>query len=213
MTPPVCEAGLYKGLEELHALLDSFYNDVQNNRVEKFEKNSENSIIQIIFDQAKQLNLIEENIEPKGISTSALFDEIGRLRTRLVEYQQTLIPNGLHIVGGMKGESEIFDILSAFSKNWIESNITLRDINLSEKTLNFIHSNRVTLVSHILRNDTLKSILGWIKDEKFVKIQVEETERFYNNQLSLLAELLVRTKDLIAEDSELLVSARLCRIY
>ena len=43
-----------------------------------------------------------------------------------------LIPNGLHIVGGMKIESEIFDILSAFSKNWIESNITLRDMSLVE---------------------------------------------------------------------------------
>ena len=204
MTPPVCEAGLYKGLEELHALLDSFYNDVQNNRVEKFEENSQNALIQMIFDKARQLDLVEENIDPTVMSTSALFDEMGRLRSRLVECQQTLIPNGLHIVGGMKGESEIFDILSAFSKNWIESNITLRDMNLSEEILNFIQGNRVSMVSNILRNDTLKNILDWIKDEKFEKIQVEETEKVtIISQLSLLAELLVRTKDLIAEDSEL----------
>ena len=54
MTPPVCEAGLYKGLEELHALLDSFYNDVQNNRVRKFEENSQNALIQMIL--TKQSN-------------------------------------------------------------------------------------------------------------------------------------------------------------
>ena len=94
----------------------------------------------MIFDKAKQLDLFEENIDPTVMSTSALFDEMGRLRSRLVECQQTLIPNGLHIVGGMKGESEIFDILSAFSKNWIESNITLRDMNLSEEILNFIQA-------------------------------------------------------------------------
>ena len=133
MTPPVCEAGLYKGLEELNALLDSFYNDVQNNRVEEFEENSQNALIQMIFDKAKQLDLVGENIDPTVMSTSALFDEMGRLRSRLVEYQQTLIPNGLHIVGGMKSESEIFDVLSAFSKNWIESNMTLRDMNLSDE--------------------------------------------------------------------------------
>ena len=55
-----------------------------------------------------------------------------------------------------------------------------------------------------MKNDTLNNILGWIKDEKFEKIQVEETEKVtIINQLSLLAELLVRTKGLIAEDSEL----------
>ena len=55
-----------------------------------------------------------------------------------------------------------------------------------------------------MRNDTLKNILDWIRDEKFEKIQVEETEKVaIISQLSLLAELLVRTKDLIAEDSEL----------
>ena len=104
----------------------------------------------------------------------------------------------------MKSEGEIFDVLSAFSKNWIESNMTLRDMNLSEEVLNFIHDNRISLVSNILRNDTLKNILDWIKDEKFEKIQFEEMEKFtIISQLSLLAELLVRTKDLIAKDSEL----------
>ncbi|GIR49439.1 MAG: hypothetical protein CM15mP58_15360 [Burkholderiaceae bacterium] len=38
MTPPVCEAGLYKGLEELHALLDSFIMMYQNNRGENLRK-------------------------------------------------------------------------------------------------------------------------------------------------------------------------------
>ncbi|GIR49440.1 MAG: hypothetical protein CM15mP58_15370 [Burkholderiaceae bacterium] len=51
----------------------------------------------MIFDKAKQLDLVEENIDPSYVN-SALFDEMGRLRSRLVECQQTLIPNGLHIV-------------------------------------------------------------------------------------------------------------------
>ena len=42
MTQPICEAGLYKGLEELKSLLDSFLNGVQFD-TEKNETNKSHS--------------------------------------------------------------------------------------------------------------------------------------------------------------------------
>ena len=41
--------------------------------------------------------------------------------------------------------------LARSAKNWIESNITLKDMNLSEEIRNFIQGIRVSMVSNILK--------------------------------------------------------------
>ena len=69
----------------------------------------------MIFDKAMQLDLVEENIDLSYV-IQCIVDEMGRLRSRLVECQQTLIPNGLHIVGGIKGKVRFLIFLAHSAK-------------------------------------------------------------------------------------------------
>ena len=204
MTPPVCEAGLYKGLEELKALINSFFNDIQNKCEEALEHNPENELIEMICEKATQLDLIDGNFFRNAKSSSDLVNEIGMLRSRLLEYEETLIPNGLHVVGGIKDEKKVSDVLSAFTKNWIESNAVFREEGLSTEVFRCIQKTGFFLVERVLGHDTLEITLAWLTNEGLERIQIETSKKIcVKEQLSELAKLLYRTRELISSNSEL----------
>ncbi len=88
-TPAVAQAGLYKGLAELKATLDRFRASPSDDRGARAD------LVALIADQAAAVDLALDAeawaADPEG--------EAGLLSARLYEYERTLIPEGLHVVG------------------------------------------------------------------------------------------------------------------
>ena len=102
LTPPISQAGLYKGLVDLKA-------SVQRLRACPPDAGERGDLVELIIEQAKALdftlaegsNLAEDNIES--------------IAAQVVELEQTLIPNGLHTVGAPPSEAERVDLLEAMA--------------------------------------------------------------------------------------------------
>jgi len=91
LTPPVSQAGLYKGLTELKASLDRWRSTLPS------ESDERAKLEPLILEQAAAIDLAESDI-------SKLCDQI-------YEIEQTLIPHGLHVVGRGASASERADML------------------------------------------------------------------------------------------------------
>jgi len=89
MTPPVKQAGLYKGLLDLKASVDRWRGDTHDNAEQRAD------LAAMIQTQAKALDLLGD----AAAWSTDLDGAVTRLSARLYEYEQTLIPEGLHVVG------------------------------------------------------------------------------------------------------------------
>jgi magnesium chelatase subunit H len=90
LTPPVANAGLYRGLLDLKASLDSWRSlDPVNESAQR------DAMISLIQGQAAAVNLA--HAEPAWPAPATA--EIDKLATALLELEYTLIPDGLHVVG------------------------------------------------------------------------------------------------------------------
>ncbi len=106
LTPPVAQAGLYKGLEDLKSSLQRYL------ALEPERADERKGLIPLIQSQAADLELAKA--EPAW--ASAQWDrEVTRLGQRLIELEQTLIPHGLHVVGQASSLEERIDMLAAMS--------------------------------------------------------------------------------------------------
>jgi magnesium chelatase subunit H len=89
LTPPVAQAGLYKGLLDLKASLNRWYATAPG------APDGRDALAVLIREQAQALALCGDG-EEGGRDSEAL---VSSLSARLYEYEQTLIPEGLHVVG------------------------------------------------------------------------------------------------------------------
>lgn len=102
VTPPVSDAGLYKGLLDLKALVDRW-------RASDIEAVAERAqLAPMIFEAAETLNLdlIEGSDDAR----------VNALILTLQELEQTLIPNGLHVLGEPFTADERADLLLAVAQ-------------------------------------------------------------------------------------------------
>ena len=102
MTPPVAQAGLYKGLVDLKALLDRYRGLEPEARIERDE------LSVLIQAQAAVLNLADA--EPAWGGDVA---KVAQLTDAVRELEYTLIPHGLHVVGRAPTKLERVDMLLA----------------------------------------------------------------------------------------------------
>ena len=103
LTPPVGKAGLYKGLLDLKDTLDVW------RKTPVVERRAE--MAETLQAQAAELDLAAP--EPLWAEPEA---EIDALRARLHEYEQSLIPSGLHVVGKPpEGEAKA-DLLASMAE-------------------------------------------------------------------------------------------------
>ncbi len=101
LTPPVSQAGLYKGLLDLKAT-------IQRWRAAPPEAETERaSLAEVIRDLAEALDLLP------GASRDN--DFIEAIAGKVIEVEQTLIPSGLHTVGEALSAAERVDLLSAMA--------------------------------------------------------------------------------------------------
>jgi magnesium chelatase subunit H len=108
LTPPVAEAGLYKGLMELKDMLERYRGLEPEAQTERDE------LSQMIQVQAAGLDLCEA--EPAWLDTAEA--RITRLNDEVLELAYTLIPYGLHVVGQVPNEAERRDMLTSCSEAW-----------------------------------------------------------------------------------------------
>ena len=84
ITPPVTQAGLYKGLGDLKATLD---------RLRKSDPVEQENLHELIVAQVEQLNLKIKCDPDQGA------DFIAEVHAKLLELEYSLIPSGLHVLG------------------------------------------------------------------------------------------------------------------
>ena len=95
LTPPLAQAGLYKGLAELKSSVERWRltQDDPDHAEERID------LEQLIADQCEALDIE--------------YNEIGELTARLYELEQALIPHGLHVLGRNPQGTELDDMLDA----------------------------------------------------------------------------------------------------
>jgi magnesium chelatase subunit H len=107
LTPPICEAGLYKGLLELKALIER-WRTLDGASVE--ERHYLQTSIQM---QAGALALA--TAEPIW-GEEEITSRITQLNEAILELEYTQIPHGLHVVGKSLSEAQRVDMLLAIGK-------------------------------------------------------------------------------------------------
>jgi magnesium chelatase subunit H len=105
LTPPVANAGLYRGLVDLKASIESW-------RALETDTPERTALVELIQAQAAALDL--GAAEPAWAGTAA--GHIARLGTQMLELEYTLIPHGLHVVGKPASAAERVDFLSAMAE-------------------------------------------------------------------------------------------------
>ena len=105
LTPPVAQAGLYKGLLDLKASIDRWRGTSIDAEAERGE------LAALIFEQAKALDL-DAQLQDWETDPGAVIAALG---ARLYEYEQTLIPEGLHVMGEPTAPAARVEMLQAIA--------------------------------------------------------------------------------------------------
>jgi magnesium chelatase subunit H len=95
LTPPLAQAGLYKGLSELKASVERWRATIDD--ADHAEERAD--LAALIADQCEALDIV--------------YADIGELPARLYEMEQALIPHGLHVFGRNPQGAEREDMLDA----------------------------------------------------------------------------------------------------
>ena len=106
LTPAIAQAGLYKGLLDLNALLDRWRSSLPEAAAER------DALAPLIQAAAVELELAGGSPEWTGASEA----QVRGLGEALYELEQTLIPNGLHVIGKGAEPAERVDMLLAIAE-------------------------------------------------------------------------------------------------
>ena len=105
LTPPLANAGLYRGLVDLKSSIERW-------RALSPECSEAADLATLIQSQAAALDLA--SVEPAWSDAAA--SRIGELTKSILELEYTLIPHGLHVVGAPMSEPERFDTVTAMAR-------------------------------------------------------------------------------------------------
>jgi magnesium chelatase subunit H len=106
LTPPVAQAGLYRGLIDLKSSVESWRNSAPDapNRA---------TLAALIQSQAAALDMVK--LQPVWGSDAE--PEVAKLGTQILELEYTLIPHGLHVVGRSVSAPQRVDFLLAMAQS------------------------------------------------------------------------------------------------
>ena len=108
LTPPIAQAGLYKGLNDLKASIERW-------RTMEPQAADRGEFAALLQAQAAELNLADAaplwNAAPEGDADS----RVVRLAGQMLELEYTLIPHGLHVAGRAPSATERVDMLLAMA--------------------------------------------------------------------------------------------------
>jgi len=108
LTPPIAQAGLYKGLNDLKASLE---------RWRSLEPgNTERAALAVVIQaQAAELDLVSPDPIWDTAMGQALDQQVLRLSQDILELEYTLIPHGLHVAGRAPSAAQRVDMLLAMA--------------------------------------------------------------------------------------------------
>jgi magnesium chelatase subunit H len=106
LTPPIAQAGLYRGLLDLKASVDRW------RALEPDAHEERADLAQLIQVQGAELELVAA--EPVWSVDADL--QVAALARQVIELEHTLIPHGLHVVGEAPSELERIDMLLAVAE-------------------------------------------------------------------------------------------------
>ncbi len=104
LTPPVAQAGLYRGLIDLKASIERWRG------LEPHEAGERPDLGALIQAQAAGLDL--DSAEPQWAADAAE-DRVQRLATQILELEYALIPHGMHVIGQPASATERAELLLA----------------------------------------------------------------------------------------------------
>ena len=108
LTPPVAQAGLYKGLNDLKATVERW-------RTLEPGASERNDLAVLMQSQAAELDLVEaEPLWDASVSGDA-DARVAALAYQVLELEYTLIPHGLHVTGRAPSATERVDMLMAMA--------------------------------------------------------------------------------------------------
>ena len=110
LTPPVTNAGLYRGLLDLKESLDSWRHSLPG------DTSQQQSLLEVIQSQAVMLDLA--SAEPRWVC-EASEAAVMALHNQILELEYTLIPHGLHVVGRASSPAERIDFLMAMADSML----------------------------------------------------------------------------------------------
>ncbi len=105
LTPPLAQAGLYKGLADLKATVERWRGAGPEAEVERAR------LAELVQAQAAELDLAA----PEPAWGPAAETEVPRLWAEVLALEETLIPHGLHVLGRIPSLSERVDTLAAMA--------------------------------------------------------------------------------------------------
>lgn len=117
LTPPLANAGLYKGLAELKASMERW------RALENVAEGEAAELATLIQTQASLLELCADS----PAWGQAAIDRIAGLQDAVLELEYTLIPHGLHVVGEAMSEAERADMIQAVASSAHGIEITIDD--------------------------------------------------------------------------------------
>jgi magnesium chelatase subunit H len=106
LTPPLTQAGLYKGLVDIKASIDRWRSGAVENEASRLE------LIELIKEQAVELELI-----PASMQWNDPSQEIYALGNTVLELEYELIPFGLHVAGQPVAPLQRADMIMAMAES------------------------------------------------------------------------------------------------
>ncbi len=122
LTPPLAQAGLYRGLADLKTSLGRW-------RMLEPQAPEAIDLGRLIQAQAAQVNLTDSGPE---WSIDCMTPAIQDLQTRILELEYTLIPHGLHVVGSPMSAEARAEMLQQVEQNNPDADISAMDHLLAE---------------------------------------------------------------------------------
>ena len=108
LTPPVAQAGLYKGLNDLKSSIDRW-------RTLEPGSSDRGELAALLQSQAVELNLVEAAPVWNASNVTQTDLAVGQLAAQVLELEYTLIPHGLHVAGRAPSAIERVDMLLAMA--------------------------------------------------------------------------------------------------
>ncbi len=210
MTPPICEAGLYKSLHELKSLIDRYLKEDTSIK-DKFTEQSE--IAKLIFLQTEELEIFEnQSFHFEDYKTlSKIDEEITKIKLRLHEYETAIIPYGLHVLGKTPDAEQRFSLIKAMTYSWLSKQEEAYDgpnhysdfssLNNLNNIVEVMVSNLVNSNDFILVKESVEKEIMYLK-KSFSKIEKKLIHCFQAEKLNELIETLYNADSMIQEDNE-----------
>jgi magnesium chelatase subunit H len=109
LTPPIAQAGLYRGLLDLRATVDRY-----RNLAPDASERERHELAELVQTQAAALDLVSAAPVWNGDGP----DQVGRLAGRIVELEETMIPTGMHVVGEAPTDEQRAELLQVLERGW-----------------------------------------------------------------------------------------------